>query len=359
MAAPYCGLVLGGEDHQPNRRHPAAQRGSCVGRIEYKPPPSFVAKLAPLAPSALDSTPRRPLRSMSPPPRPRATSTTDPSEVPAPVDNTCHGYMNPDQQVSGCTQSSRDMLESTRGKTGRKGSALDRFQQFQIMESNKSGGRQEDSNERAHSTSSDMFQTTKWSASTTRDTAHASPPQRPNRRMSVGAGSFPIAEPLNTFLDHVENGLTNQDGRTLDVSGRSSHSNPDANRGRGRRRNSKNSDINFPSSSRDSSTRSSRSNPDVLFGDSHPRWSKGRKRTDQRGNAALGQRQDGWNSQAPHQTADPLTLNRLQGLAKMQMVREQSKMSLMSKESAFSKESTISKDSQASREYGNRIPWWS
>jgi hypothetical protein len=99
-----------------------------------------------------------------------------------------------------------------------------------------------------------------------------------------------------------------------------------------------------------SSPRSSRSSPDLLIGDLH-RIRVGRKKIDHRGSAILGQRQDGWNGQAPNQTPDTLTLDRLQGLAQMKLVRDQSKMSLISKESA------LSKDSQANRDYG--IPWWS
>jgi hypothetical protein len=375
MAAPHSGQ--GGEDHQPNRRHRSDRRGSCVGRIEYVPPqplaPSCNAKLAH---RASDSIPRRPRRTMSPS-RSETTSTTAPGEAPAPAaDDACYGYedMNLDQQVSECTQSSIDMRESTRRKTSRRGSALGRLQQLQIMESDKSGGGQEDSNERAYSTSSDLFFATKtrrhrsaaaadskWSESTTRDTAQASPSQQRHntRRMSIG--------------DYVKYERTNQDGRTnLDVSGRSSHSNPGAN---GERRISgKTSDRNIRSSrsstrsnpdesvqsgrhsTMDSSTRSSQSNPDLPVGNLRPTRT-GRKRIDQRGNATLGQRQDGWNGQAPNQIPDTLTLDRLQGLAQMKLVRDQSKMSLMSKESGISKESCVSKDSQANREYG--IPWWS
>lgn len=377
MVAPY--VERGGEDHQPNRSHRSARRGSCIGRIEHAPPqlPPFKVKLAP---PALDSIPRRPRRTMSPA-RSETASMTAAGEVPGPVDDACYGYedMNLKQHFSECTQSSREMLESTRRKTGRRGSALGRLQQLQTMESDKYSGGQEDSNERARSASGDLFQSNtrrhhsaaaadrKWSASTIRETDQRSPSQQHNRRrMSVG--------------DFVKNWLTNQDGRAnLDIGGRSSHSNPDANRER--RSSNKHSDRNVRGSrsstdprtwssrsnpdagtqnsrhSVDSSTpRSSRSNPDLPVGDSH-HMRVGRKKIDHRRNALIGQRQDGWNGQAPSQTPDTLTLDRLQGLAQMKLVRDQSKMSLMSKESALSKESGVSRDSQANRDYG--IPWWS
>jgi hypothetical protein len=423
MAAPY--IERGGEDHQPNRNrsHRSARRGSCIGRIEHAPPQLSLSLKDKLAPPALDSTPRRPRRTMSPA-RSETASTTAVGEVPGPVDDACYGYedMNLKQDVSECTQSSREMLESTRRKTGRRGSALGRLQQLQIMESDKYSDEQEDSNERARSTFGDLFQSTtrrhhsaaaadrKWSASTIRETDPVSPSNR--CRMSVG--------------DFVKNWRTNHDGRAnLDITGRSSHSNPDANRerkssnkhsdrnirgsrssmdqdaranldingrsshsnpDRERRNGNKHSDRNVRDSrsstdpstwssrsnpdtgaqnsrhSLDSSTprrspRSSRSSPDLPVCDSH-RVRVGRKKIDHRGNALIGQRQDGWNGQAPNQTPDTLTLDRLQGLAQMKLVRDQSKMSLMSKESALSKESSIlSRDSQANRDYG--IPWWS
>jgi hypothetical protein len=378
MAAP-C-IELGGEDHQPNRSDRSARRGSCIGRIEGHAPPQLPPLKIKLAPPVLDSTPRRPRRTMSPA-RSETASTTAAGEVPGPVDDACYGYedINLKQHVSECTQSSREMLESTRRKTARRGSALGRLQQLQIMESDKYSGGQEGGNERARSASGDLFQSStrrhhsavaadrKSSASTIQETDQASPSQRHNRRcMSVG--------------DFVKNWRTNQDGRAnLDVSGRSSHSNPDANRER--RSSNKHSERNVRGSrsstdpstwssrsnpdadapisrhSMDSSTpRSSRSNPDLHVGDSH-RVRVGRKKIDHRGNALIGRRQDGWNGQAPNQTPDTLTLDRLQGLAQMKLVRDQSKMSLMSKESALSKESGVSKDSQANRDYG--IPWWS
>lgn len=239
--------------------------------------------------------------------------------------------------------------------------------QLQSMRSDTSTtGGQDDSNERAQSTSNYMFPANirrhqsaaadlKWSASTIRETEQASPsPQNNSRRMSVG--------------DFVKNWRTN-----LDISGLSGHSNPDAN---GEKRSSNkhirgsksstdpstwssrsNPDASVRSNPRsmDSNAQRSRSNPDIPARDSHRRSAE-RKRIDHLGSAALGQRQDGWNGQAPNQAPDTVTLDRLQGLAKMKLARDQSIMSLMSKESGISKESTISKDSQANRDYG--IPWW-
>jgi hypothetical protein len=376
MTAPS--IRQGGEDDQPNRRDRSARRGSCIGRIEHAPPQQPHSLKAKLAPPASDSIPRRPRRTVSPA---RSETTTDATtaddEIPASVDDTNYGYedMKLDRHVSKCTHSSKEILESTLRKIDRRGSALGRLQQLQIMESDKSSGGQKDTNERAHSTSIDLFPAktrlhrsasaaeTKWSASSIREHDQAPlSPRHNRRRMSVG--------------DFVRNWRTSQDHARANpfVSGGSSHSNPDPNEEK--RSSNKHSDRNVKGSrsstdprttwssrsnpeagarssrhSMETSTpRSSRSSTDLPLGDSH-RVRVGRKKSDHRGSAPLGQRQDGWNGQAPNQTPDPLTLDRLQGLAQMKLVRDQSKMSLMSKESA------LSKDSQASRNYG--IPWWS
>jgi hypothetical protein len=396
MAAPCIGQ--GGEDHQTNRRGRSARRGSCIGRVEEHdaPPQQPHCLKAKLAPPASDSIPRRPRRTVSPP-RSETTGTTADGDIPAPVDDTCYGYedMKLDQHVSECTQSSREILMSTLRKIDRRDNALGRLQQLQIMESDKSSGGQKYTNERAHSASADLFPTNtrrhhspaaayhKWSESNIRETDQASlSPRHNRRRMSVGdfIKNWRTSQDERATLDvsgrsFVRNWRTSQeDGRAnLDISGRSSHSNPDANEEK--RSSDKHSDVNVrgsrsstdPStwSSRSnpdagarssrhrmepSSPRSSRSSPDLHLGDSH-RIRAGRKKVDHRGSASLGQRQDGWNGQVPNQTPDTLTLDRLQGLAQMKLVRDQSKMSLISKESA------LSKDSQANRDYG--IPWWS
>jgi hypothetical protein len=360
-----------GHDHEANGKHRTIRRDSCLGRIEHAPqqlPPSFK-----LAPPASDSIPRRPRRTMSPA-RSETTSTTAPAEVQTPSDDTCYGYenVNLDQKGNECTQASKDMLEATRRKAGRRGSALGRLQQYQSMESDKSGGGQECSSERVHSPSSGMFRTNsrrprsapaadlKWSdtahaappqspsrrrmsvdvsASTSRDTAHAAPPQSPSRRrMSVVASLFPGGRSSKNSDRNTRSSRSNTDSST-----RSSRSNPDT------------SGRSSPSTT-DLSTCSSQSNPNLSVGDSRPGRRTGRKRIDQRGNAVLGKRQDGWNGQAPNQTPDTVTLDRLQGLAQMKLVKDRSIMSLMSKGSTLSKESGVSKDSQASRDYG--IPWW-
>jgi hypothetical protein len=356
MTAPS--IRQGGEGDQPNRRDLSARRGSCIGRIEHAHPQQPHSLKAKLAPPASDSIPRRPRRTVSPARSESSTGATAAAgdEIPAPGEDTCYGYedMKLDQHVSTqCTHSSKEMLESTLRKIDRRGSALGRLQQLQIMESDKCSGGQKDTNERANSNSIDLFPAktchhrsasaadSKWSASSIRETDQAPlSPRHNRRRMSVG--------------DFVRNWRTSQDHARANpvISGGSSHSNPDPNEEKRSSKKHTDRNVRGSRSSTDprSTPRSSRSSTDLPVADSH-RVRVGRKKTDRRGSAPLGQRQDGWNGQAPNQTPDPLTLDRLQGLAQMKLVRDQSKMSLMSKESA------LSKDSQANREYG--IPWWS